>query len=310
MTLFHRSPDKSSAAFVLSPDLRGILWMLGAVLTLTAMFAILKQLVTELPIFVVTTLRTLFGLIALFPWLYRAGLNGLATKRLSGLFLRSVFGTSAFICLMVAFSHLIFADAMVLGFTTPLWSMFLSALFLGEALRLGRIASTIVGFIGVIFVIKPQAEIDPVMFVALFSAILGSCATIMLKKLSATEPPERIVFYFLSFGVLFMSAPAIYAWQMPSLAQWAWLIAAGILTALGQSCLARAYSAGEVSIVSPINFLRLPLAALIGFIAFAEIPDIWTGIGTTLIIASSIFLARHEAWSRPATVPGPSGPLE
>jgi drug/metabolite transporter (DMT)-like permease len=284
-------------------NLRGVLWMLAAVLALTAMFTILKQMTTELPIFVVAITRTFVALICMAPWLMRVGVQGLATSRMKLHFLRSLFGIAAFSSVMYALSKLLLADTMVLSFTSPFWSIIISALVLGEAIRRYRTVATIVGFVGMVLIVKPGGGVDPAMLVALLSAVLTSGAMISMKSLSTTEPPARIVFYFFLYGTLALAPFAAITWQTPSLVQLGWLTLAGILGSIGQTFLARAYAAADVTVVAPFDFVRLPLAALFGFIFLAEIPDIWSGVGTLIIIGASLYIARRESRDR-ARQPG------
>lgn len=292
------STSSTSAYSPKLDNLVGVLWMLAAVTALSAMFTILKHMTTELPVFVVAIMRTFVALLCMTPWLMRVGLSGIATTRMKTHFLRSFFGIAAFACVMYALSKLLMADVMVLAFTTPFWSIFISALVLGEVIRRYRIVATLVGFCGVILIIKPQAGLDPAMLLALFSAVLTSGAMISMKSLSATEPPDRIVFYFFLFGTLVLLPAAAYTWQTPNLAQLGWLGAAGILGTIGQVFLARAYAAAEVSVVAPFDFVRLPLAALFAFIFLAEVPDSLSGLGTLIVIAALLYITRREAQDR------------
>jgi drug/metabolite transporter (DMT)-like permease len=289
-------PPAGSAAYAPKLDnVRGIMWMMLAVTMLTTMFVIIKQMANELPVFVVAIARTFFSLCILMPWLFRTGLIGLRTTRLPAHFLRSFCGIAAFVCVVAALEHLILADAMVLAFTAPFWSIIISAIVLHEVVRGRRIVATAVGFVGVLMIVKPQGGIEPAMLLALGSALLTSLAMITMKRLSSTEPPTRIVFYFMLFGTLVLLPPAVLTWETPNLVQIGWLMLAGTLGALGQECLARAYDAGEVSIVAPFDFMRLPISALLGYIVFAELPDEWSIAGTAIIVAAAIYLLRRGA---------------
>ncbi len=272
--------------------------MLVAVTMLTAMFAVIKQLTTELPVFVVALARTFFSLALLLPWLVRYGVPAIRTTRLTTHFFRAFFGTTAFVLVVFSLERLILADAMVLAFTSPFWSILISVIFLGEVFRKPRLAATVIGFCGVIMIVKPQADIEPAMLLALGSAVMTSTAMITMKRLTSTEPPTRIVFYFMFFGTLILIPPAILTWQTPDLVQLIWLFGAGLLGAIGQECLARAYDAGEVGIVAPFDFLRLPIAAFLGYLIFTELPDLWSVAGTVVIASAAIFLIRHSARER------------
>lgn len=277
-----------------------------AITALTLMFAIVKQMATELPVFVVAILRTVFALTLLGPWLARVGVSGIRTRRLGLHFVRGFCGIASFACVIYALAHLLMADAVVLAFTTPLWSIVVSAIVLGEIAGPRRIAATLVGFVGVVLIVKPQGGIEPAALVALGSAVFTSLAMISMKRLSATEPPTRIVFYFFVFGTLVLLVPAAVTWRTPTLAQFAWLFGAGLLGAIGQDWLARAYDAAEVTIVAPFDFLRLPIAALLGFVIFDEVPDVLTVLGTLIIIAASLYIARREARARKVVPEAPT----
>lgn len=274
-------------------NVRGVLWMLAAVTTLTTMFAIVKQMSIEVPIFVVALARTFFALCMLTPWIVRNGRDGIRTTRPGLHFVRAFFGITAFVCVVFALEHLILADVMVLAFTSPFWSILIGAIVLHEAIRGRRVAATLVGFCGVLMIVKPQGGIEAAMLLALLSAILSSCAMISMKSLSSTEPPTRIVFYFMFFGTLIMLPGAVLTWETPTLVQTGWLLLAGVLGAVGQDFLARAYDAGEIGIVAPFDFMRLPVAALLGYLIFNELPDPWSIAGTVVIVASALYLMRR-----------------
>ncbi len=274
-------------------NVRGVLWMLAAVTTLTTMFAIVKQMSIEVPIFVVALARTFFALCMLTPWIVRNGRAGIGTTRPGLHFVRAFFGITAFVCVVFALEHLILADVMVLAFTSPFWSILIGAIVLHEAIRGRRVAATLVGFCGVLMIVKPQGGIEAAMLLALLSAILSSCAMISMKSLSSTEPPTRIVFYFMFFGTLIMLPGAVLTWETPTLVQTGWLLLAGVLGAVGQDFLARAYDAGEIGIVAPFDFMRLPVAALLGYLIFNELPDPWSIAGTVVIVASALYLMRR-----------------
>ena len=276
-------------------NFRGVMWMLLAVVALTAMFAILKHMANELPFWVVALMRTAVALVLFVPWFVRVGIAGVATRRIGLHFLRALTGTASFACVVYALGKLLLSDTMVLSFTAPFWSIVISALLLGEVIRRPRITATIVGFVGVVMIVKPQGEVDPAMLVAVGSALFTSVAMVSMKALSSSEPPMRILFYFFTFGTLLLLPPAILTWQTPTPIQFAWLVGAGLLGAVGQNFLARAYDAADVGVVAPFDFVRLPLAAVLGFLVFDEIPDIWSGVGTLVIIAASLYIAHREA---------------
>jgi drug/metabolite transporter (DMT)-like permease len=246
-------------------------------------------------------LRMCFGLAFLLPWAVRGGVRTtIMSPRLGKLCLRGLFGTGSFALTVYALGELILADAVVLSFTTPFWVIPLAALFLGEFAGWRRVGATAVGFAGVLIVMKPQFGIQEAMLIALLAAALRGFVVIFVKDLAGTEPPRRIVFWFFTVGFTILAVPAILTWSHPTLAQWGWILVASVGGWVGQEWLSRAYREGEATVIAPIEFVRVPLSAIIGLTLFSEIPDIWTVAGTLVIVAASWFISRTRA-ARTAT---------
>ena len=279
--------------------------MMAAVSALTGMFAVAKHLAaTGLPVMEIAMFRMVTSLIFYVPWLIRHGAAGMRSERPVAHLGRGILGATSLFCMMYAVAHLMLADAMVLGFTIPLWSILLSALFLGERLRLRRSVATVAGFAGVVLVVQPQGGITWAALVALLGAILASGAIITMKDLTRTEPADRIVVYFFIIGTLVLIGPAIYVWRWPTPQQWGWLVLLGLFGASGQTSLTRAYAAGEVTIIAPLDFTRVIIADIIGFVLFKELPDMWSFVGTAVIIASCVYIVRREAMLKQAALDG------
>ena len=283
---------------VLSPNVRGVLWMLAAVTALTAMFAVAKHLIRDLPVMEVSLFRMAAALVFYLPWLMRHGIGIMRTERIGTHFMRGFFGATSLFCMMYAVANLILANATVLGFTIPLWTIVLAALFMGERVRLRRTVATVVGFIGMVVVVQPQAGVAPAALVALGGAVLASAAITTMKELTRTEPADRIVVYFLVFGAVILAGPAIYVWQTPSAEQWGWVALLGLFGSSGQTFLTRAYANGEMTIVAPLDFLRVIIAGFIGFFIFDELPDAWAFAGTFVVISSCAYIVWREAMLR------------
>jgi len=296
-----RPPGTPVAALISARNVTGVLWMIAAMVTLTVMFAILKQVTLTLPVMVAALFRTVASFAFLLPWLMRGGPSLIKTERLGGHFLRSFFGITSFVCFTYAITHLFLADVVLLSFTMPFWTILIMALLGREQIRIRRLAATMVGFLGVLLILRPQSGIEPAAVLAVVGALLASLAMIQMKDLTSTEPPTRIVFYFFLFGSLLLLPGAMWQWRTPNQAEFLWLLGTGVAGALGQSFLARAYEAAEVGVVAPLDFIRLPVAAVIGFFAFAELPDIWTWVGTAVIFSSILYITyRERRLGRPA----------
>tara|TARA_Y100001936_G_C16093179_1_gene688626 strand:+ start:1963 stop:2877 length:915 start_codon:yes stop_codon:yes gene_type:complete len=273
----------------------GVLWMIVAVTLLTGMFAIAKVLMETLPVAEVGMFRFLVSLLFYLPWLFTSGLGALKTERPFAHFWRSFFGATSLLAGVYAVHHLLLADAIVLTFTIPLWSIILAALFLGERVRFRRTIATVIGFAGVLMIIKPQTGVEPAALVALLAAILATCALTTMKNLTRTEPSNRIVFYFLLYGTIFLAIPASFDFRMPNTEEWIWLFALGLVGSTGQYCLTRAYAAGEMTIIAPLDYTRIIIAAVIGLVFFNEIPDAWAFAGAAIVICACGYIVRREA---------------
>ena len=296
------APDQRK---LLSPNVLGVLWMLVAVTLLTGMFVTAKHLMKTLPILEVGAFRMFMSLLFFLPWLFNNGLGALKSERHGALFWRAFFGATSLFCAVYSVHYMLLADATVLTFTIPLWSIIIAALFLGERVRLRRTLATLVGFVGVLFVVKPQAGIEFAALVAILGAFLASCALATMKDLTRTEPTQRIVFFFLLYGTMILGFPALFVMQMPTLTEWGWLVLLGFFGSAGQYCLTRAYGSGEMTIIAPFDYTRIIIAGLAGYIFFAEIPDLWAFVGAAIIIASCVYIVRREAMQR-KTPPTPT----
>lgn len=280
----------------MSGNLKGALWMLAAVGALTVMAVTLKHVVSDMSPWQAAWLRMCIGLGFMVPWLVKYGARtAIFSPRLGKLWLRGIFGTGSFALTVYALGELILADAMVLSFTTPFWVIPLAALFLGEYGGWKRVAATALGFGGVLIVLKPQFGIQEAMLIALLAALLRGFVVVFVKDLTSSEPPRRIVFWFFAVGSILLAIPALLTWSDPTFAQWGWLFLAALGGWVGQEWLSRAYREGEATIVAPIEFVRIPVAAVIGLALFAETPDIWTLAGSVVIIGASWAISRTKA---------------
>lgn len=279
----------------LPANLRGALWMVVATMLLTVMGALVKYLGRELHSFQIVFFRCLIGVVCMLPFIAHASIRSLATRRPGMHALRTAMGISAMFCVFYAFSHMPFAEAMAIIFSRPLFAVTLAVLLLGETVGWHRTAAAVVGFLGVVMMVKPgTAAFDPVSLVAVTAAMLGGFIAIVIKKLSRTETTTTIVMWFAVGGTIISFVPMLVVWSAPTLAQWGLLFLVGVLGVAGQTSLTRAFSTGETSFVTPFDYMRLVLAALFGLLIFREIPDTWAIIGAVVIVSSGYYVARRE----------------
>lgn len=294
--------------FAALPDtVRGAFWMSSAALLFALVYVTVRRLSEGLPIAELVLLRALMGIAFMLPWLMRSGMAGLRTGRPGMYVWRTVTAYSGMLCWFYALAEMTLAGATSLMFTMPLFTILLAGMVLQERVGPHRWLATVAGFAGALVIIRPGIiEVGIASLAALYTAMSYAATNIMTKSLTRTESTNAVVFYNFALMAVIAVIPAAIYWKTPVWEDGLWILAFGILSALAQQCVTRAYAAAPASAVSPFNFLKLPFVAVIGFVMFAELPDGWTWAGAALIIASTWYIARIDARraAMPATAPG------
>lgn len=299
--------SERSAAAGLSPNVRGALWMVGSAIAFSLMGALIKILGQELHGFQIAFFRALFGLIAVLPLMF--GQGGIAILRTAHWKLhafRVVVGTAAMLCIFYAITQMELATATAIAYARPLFLVVLAVLFLGEAVRWRRWAATVVGFLGVLLILRPGAEaVQPAALVALAAAFFMAVAMVCIKKLSGTDRPLAVLVWFAVGTVVTSFLPALWVWQTPTWEMLGLAALMGGLGSLGQYAVIRAFRVGEATAVVPFDYSQIPFAWAWGFLLFAEQPSMWTWVGAAIIVASNIYIVHREARLRRTSPPLP-----
>jgi drug/metabolite transporter (DMT)-like permease len=280
----------------LPANLRGFIWLSAGTLIVAMTDAAIKLLGRTIPPVELVFFRYVVGIIVLMPLFYRMGIAGLKTQRpkphICRLFLATLGQTGIFISIV----HMNLADATALMFSKPLFTTIIAVLFLSEMVSGRRWTATIIGFAGVIIMLRPGAGvIDPYALVAVGAAISMAMANALIRFMSPTEPPTRILFYYHFGGVILLAGPAFWVWQTPVGMDWLLIFLLGGGQTLAMICYVRAFSVGEANAIGPSEYARLIYAGLIGIFLFGETIDIWTIVGVLIITASTLYIAREES---------------
>ena len=276
--------------------LQAIFWMLGSGLFFSSLNAAIRYLTASLHPFEIAFFRNLFGLAFMLPWLFRSGMAGLKTGRLKLYVWRTAIGLSSMLLSFSALALLPLSLAVALSFTAPLFVTMGAALFLGETVRIRRWTATLLGFAGILVIVRPgAAPLNIGMLLMIASAALNAATTLIVKRLSGTESANAIVTYMVLLMTPMSLAPALFVWQAPPVSLWLLLVGLGLAGTLGHLCYVRALRLAEASAVLPFDYGRMIFSALIGYYAFSEIPDRWTWIGSAIIAGSAIYIARRES---------------
>ncbi len=283
----------------LSPSatpMRAALLMLGSTMAFGLMAVAIRYATRYVPTQEVAFFRNAFGLLALLPMLLRPGHAPLKTQQLPRYFVRSAIGLGSMLCAFWALGHLPLAQAVSLSYSTPLFVTIAAVLWLGETVRVRRWAAVVVGFIGVLVIVRPgTAGFTAGSLVAVAAAVLSSLVAIQIKQLTRIDSADTVVLYTYVFWVPLSLVPAVFVWVWPTGMAWLWLLATGVLGTIGQLLWTRALRLGEVSALTPISFLQLPLVTLFGWLLFNETVDRWTIIGAGIILAANAYIAHREA---------------
>lgn len=250
----------------------------------------------SLPSETLVFLRNLFGFFFLLPWLYHKGFKGLKTKRLPAHITRSVTGLTAMYCFFYAIAHLPLAEAVLLNFSSPIFTAIIAIIWLGEKMTKKLMLAIMIGFSGICLILKPGIGIfSYAALIGLISAVFAAMAMVSIRDLSKTEPTRRIVFYFSITATIISVFPMFWLWQTPDLKTLLAMVFAGFSATLGQLLLTHGYSLAPAAKVSPYSYNTILFAAIYGWIFWAETPDVLTLFGAILIIfAGIISLLSHK----------------
>ena len=200
------------------------------------------------------------------------------------------------LCGFTALKYLTFADATALSFTAPLFATILAAMMLGEIVRIRRWSAILIGFLGVLIVLRPGvADLHIGQILGLSGAGLTALVIIVVKQLSRTEAPDAIVAYMVLLLTPMALVVALPFWTWPAPGDWLFVVGMGLMGTIGHLAWTRAIAISDASAVAPYDYCRLVFAMLIGMVAFGEWPDFYSIVGSVIIVASGLYIAHREA---------------
>jgi drug/metabolite transporter (DMT)-like permease len=272
--------------------------VLGTAL-LSSMHALVRGVSHEIHPYEIAFFRNSFGFIIFVPWLVRRGLAALRTDRIGLHAMRGVCNSGSMLCWFTALSLIPLAQASALSLVTPIVVAVGASLFLRERVGPARWLAALVGIGGTLVIVRPGFEtVGLGTALVLGSSVLAAGSKLFAKELSDTDSAATIVAYVSIFMAGITLVPALFVWHWPDLDSLIRLLAIGVLGTTAHMCIIRSYRWLDVTFVEPFMFLRLPWAAVIGFVVFAEVPPITTWTGGLIIGVGILFLAWHEYGQR------------
>ncbi|MEO1004807.1 MAG: DMT family transporter [Cyanobacteria bacterium J06638_38] len=277
--------------------LRGACFIVASELSFALSAAIIKFISGSLDNESIVFFRNLFGLVILAPLILSSGSNILKTERLHLHLLRSGVGMGAMYCFFYALGKISLGDSMLIKSTIPLIIPFMSAFWLQEKITTQIMLAGGLGFAGVFLILEPNGETNWASLVALASSVLAAIAFVTVRKLSATEPPLRVVSYFAIAGVTISSIPMIWHWQTPTLNQYIMLAGVGLTTTIGQLLLTRGYQHAPAASVGIFTYTSVPFGTFLGWLVWNELLEQNSLYGAALIIVAGLIILRTKAVS-------------
>jgi len=282
--------------------LRAGLWMMGAVLSFSSMAVAGRVVSFELDTFEIMMYRSVVGFVLVLGVARLTGHSRSITTRSPGLHLvRNLSHFTGQNLWFYAITMIPLAQVFALEFTSPLWVLVLSPLVLGERMTRVRALAAMIGFTGILIVARPSPETINAGTLAAAGAAIGFAGSILAtKRLTRTETLTCILFWMTAtqivFGVVCAGLDGDIA--LPSPASVPWLIVIGCAGLMAHVCLTTALSIAPATVITPVDFLRLPLIAVIGLIVYGEAIDAFVMIGAAIIFGANYLNLWFETRKR------------
>jgi drug/metabolite transporter (DMT)-like permease len=273
------------------------LWMAGW-LALMLMIAVAgREALRELNVFQLILIRSSVGLLLLYPLIHRAGgFPAMRTQRLPQHIARNIIHFGAQLGWFFALTLIPIGQVVAIEFTMPIWTAIVAAMFLGEGMTIWKSCAILLGIVGVVMIVRPATgEINPGQLIALAAAVGFGISIAMVKSLTRTDQTVTIVFYMAVVQIAGSLLPGLYAWTWPSLTVWGWAIVVAFCGTFSHYCMTRALLYADATVVVPMDFLRVPLTALAGWLLYAERLDAFTVLGAALILTGNLVNLRASA---------------
>lgn len=266
---------------------------------------IVRLLAKEVHPLIIGLFRGGFGLMIVLPWIVaKVDLRASPYRALH--VLRAGVKLAALLCGFVAYAHAPLADVTAISFTMPIFLTIGAWLFLNEQIGLPRVLGIAAGFVGIVIIIRPGAmAFDPWLLPALAGAVLTAVIQLMLRRMAQRDTTDRLVAWNLLAMVPLAMVIALPVWETPSLGQLGLLALQGVLGAVSMTLITRAYAIAEASFLAPLDFLKLPVVAMLALLFFAEVAPLTTWIGAALVFAATLLAAGGERFNRKRIDDGP-----
>ena len=292
----------------LSGNLKGAATLMVAACAFAIMAALIKLAGERLPVTQILFVRQCIMMMVVAPAIFHHFPGCLKTKRLDLQMVRVAAALVAMLGGFYAVIHLPLADAVAIGFAKAFFVTIFAIYILHEQVGLRRWMAVVVGFVGVLVMIRPGTEgFDPITLLALLAAAAAGFVMVILRKLSETDTPTTTLSYQALLVGVIIAFPAWLYWIPPTRTEWMLLLGIGIISYVGQMLNIHAYKWGEASVLASLDYTRLLYATVLGYFLFNTLPHTATWIGAAVIIGASIYTVQRERVKNRKLVRSPKG---
>jgi len=276
----HPAPSKPMAA----------LWMAGWLSLMLVMVVAGREATRDLNVFELMEIRSVLGFFLLLPFVYaNGGFAAVRTRRLPEHIARNLIHYGAQLGWFFALTLIPIGQVVAIEFTMPIWTALLAASFLGERITPWKATAIVLGIIGVVIIVRPATgEVNPGQLIALAAAVGFGISIAQVKSLTRTESALAVIFWMTVVQAVAGILPTLYLWVWPSAYVWAWVIVIAVCGTFSHYCLTSAMRYADATIVVPMDFLRVPLTATVGWLVYAEQLDAYTVLGAALILTGNL----------------------
>ena len=278
---------------VASQPLKAAVWMIGTMVSFSLMAISGRELAPELNTFEIMFFRSLIGLVLVVTIGTLSGtLHQIKTDRLGLHMLRNTAHFTGQNLWFLAVAFIPFSQVFALEFSTPLWVALLAPVFLGEVLTRRRLLSVGIGFSGVLIVARPDfSQLNPAILAAMACAICFACSLMTTKKLTIDQSTTCILFWLtlMQLGMGVVAVVLTGSLSAPQGIDYIWVTIVSICGLTAHFCIARALALAPAIVVIPLDFLRLPLISLIGFLAYNEAFE-WAVVFGAMLIFTAVLI--------------------
>lgn len=284
-----------------SPVILAAFWMCGTLTSLLMLAISARELSETITTVQMITVRNAVSFLLIAFLLQVSGWQQVKTVQPGLHIIRSVSHLAAQFAWIFGLASIPMTEVFALEFTGPVWTVIIAALLLGEKINRYRILTLCLGFVGVLIILRPGfRDPDPAMFIVILSAICFALANVLTKKLVANNSPLNIIFYVTVIQFAMTVVPAWRVWVEPEMVEWIWMVVMGIVSVTAHYSFARAFYFADAMVVIPMDFLRLPLAGIVGWVLYNEGLDPFVIVGALIMFAGNFINISAEKKMREA----------